>query len=101
MCEYQRGATFAIAYLVSSGFRHFSFGFRHSFHGCGGMGCISPCATFSWYCVQLIFDSPLVSETMVMQSSTGQTSEQRLQPTQSASRTLGMGLPGTRPGPRP
>jgi hypothetical protein len=36
-----------------------------------------------------------------MQSSTGQTSEQRLQPTQSSSRTFGTGLCGTRPGPRP
>src|SRR5258706_8240787 len=72
-----------------------------SFHGCGGIGFISPLAILAWYWLQLIFGSPLLIETMVMQSSTGQTSEQRLQPTQSSSRTLGIGLPGTRPGPSP
>src|SRR3954471_7620817 len=70
-------------------------------YGCGGIGFISPLAIRSWYWLQLIFASPLGTETMVIQSSTGQTREQRLHPTHSGSLISGIGLPGTRPGPSP
>jgi hypothetical protein len=69
--------------------------------GCAGSGCIVPAARRPWYCSQVIAGLPVSTGVIVMQPSTGQTIEHRLQPTQSASRTSGTGLPGTRPGPRP
>ena len=67
---------------------------------CGGIGAISPRATRAWYSRQLIGFFFVFTSTMVMQPSTGQTSDHRLQPTHSSSLMRGTGRPGTRPGPR-